>query len=334
VENSKKIYNAILVSGYGACGSGAVKDLLKEFDSFFDLDDEFWLIFHPDGIMNLESVLVDNWTEFNSDWAIRRFRKLVEVLARPHNRYFKMGGDLNRKLCSHFAKLSNEYIENLIDFTQCGYLEYRLVELNSARQFLQKVMRKISISSANKMLTTEFSCPGDSFIPITRKYLNDLFACAIQGKKKDNIILYDGASPHHTQRCMNYFYSAKFIIVNRDPRDVYMSAIKSSFLPDDTDHFIKRYEITRTKSLKQPGADKNVLRINFEDLVLNYDQSVDKISSFLSLDKNGHSFPRKYFDPEISIKRIGKWKNSDRKAEIEKISRHLEKYLYQGFKQL
>jgi hypothetical protein len=49
----------------------------------------------------------------------------------------------------------------------------------------------------------------------------------------------------------------------------------------------------------------------------------------LSNDPSCHSSSKKYFDPEISKKRIGKWKKCDYKDEIEKISHHLEEYLYE-----
>jgi hypothetical protein len=343
MENPVKFYNAILVSGALNSGMSAVTDLLKECDSFFNLDPQdesrddgkgalkFYLIQHPDGILNLESILVDNWTDINPDYAIRRFRKLVEVLGRPHSRFFKLGGDFNNKLGSQFVKLSNEYIDNLIDFTHQGHNIFRRMEMNWANNLFQKIKNRVGISKGYENLTTHISCPGNSFIQITRNYFNDLFSHIAEGKNINNIVLLvPGAIAFHPQRCMNYFNSAKCILVDRDPRDMYLSALESTYLPREVDHFIKWYKLVRVQSQKHEKLEKNVLRIQYEDMVINYEHSISRIFSFLSIDQSCHSAPRKYFDPEISIKRIGKWKACDRKNEIEKISRHLQEYLYEG----
>mgnify|MGYP003972036993 CR=1 FL=1 len=341
MEDSGKIYNAILVSGALNSGMSVVTDLLKECDSYFNLDPQdesrddgkgalkFYLIQPRDGIMNMESVLVDNWTDINPDYAIRRFQKLVEVLGRPHSKLFRLGGDFNSKLSSQFVKLSNEYIDNLIDYTHQSHNIFRRMELNWINNLFQKFKNRIGLSKGYESLTTHISCPGDSFIPITRKYFNDLFSHIAEGKNIDHmVLLVPGAISFHPQRCMNYFHSAKCIIVNRDPRDMYLSARESTYLPRDLDHFIKWYKLMRVKSQKNEECENNILRIQYEDMVFNYEHSINRIFSFLSIDQSSHSFPRKYFDPDSSKKRIGKWKKYDRKNEIEKISHDLKEYLY------
>jgi hypothetical protein len=47
----------------------------------------------------------------------------------------------------------------------------------------------------------------------------------------------------------------------------------------------------------------------FENLVLNYDESVARVESFLGLSTSQHRRKRRYFDPEWSASNIGIYKN-------------------------
>ncbi len=68
--------NIVIVAGLGASGSSAVVDLLQEVDTYYVMPNEFRIFSDPDGLMSLESALVDNWTIYQSDMAIKRFRQL------------------------------------------------------------------------------------------------------------------------------------------------------------------------------------------------------------------------------------------------------------------
>jgi len=82
------------------------------------------------------------------------------------------------------------------------------------------------------------------------------------------------------------------------------------------DKFIKWHKKVREN--KKNIDSNNVLFLKFEDLVLNYKNSIDKISKFI-----GHNFihidQNKYFIPKISIKNIGIWKQYKKQEEINKI---------------
>src|SRR5438552_5163628 len=113
--SSPETREALLVTGFGNSGAGAVMDLLREVDGICCPEVEFFVVQHPDGVMALETALVHSWTEFGPDWAIRRFLDMVEVLRRPHSR-IRFGQDYERLLCQDFAAISRRYIERLINF--------------------------------------------------------------------------------------------------------------------------------------------------------------------------------------------------------------------------
>jgi hypothetical protein len=70
----------------------------------------------------------------------------------------------------------------------------------------------------------------------------------------------------------------------------------------------------------------DILRIQYEDLVLNYDTTVGIILRFLGEDFSDHVEPRKYFDPAVSRKNVGLWRNHGDRAEIEAIRQELKEY--------
>ena len=71
----------IFVAGLGSTGSSALVDLLKEIEDFFVLDNEFRLFVDPGGLVNLRDSLVDNWSIFQSDIAIKNFKAMVKSLS-------------------------------------------------------------------------------------------------------------------------------------------------------------------------------------------------------------------------------------------------------------
>ena len=86
-------------------------------------------------------------------------------------------------------------------------------------------------------------------------------------------------------------------------------------------------------NLKNEAGDKElskcVLRLNFEDLVGDYEQSIDKIIRFLGGDlihKNKYSF----FNPNSlrAAGNVGLWKKYKDQSVTRKINKELEEYCY------
>ena len=73
----------------------------------------------------------------------------------------------------------------------------------------------------------------------------------------------------------------------------------------------------------------NVLKLNFEDLVCNYDKSVEKIANFLG-ENIVHKYKNRYFDSNSkrSKSNVGLWKNHTNQLVMEKISKELKDYCY------
>jgi hypothetical protein len=123
---------------------------------------------------------------------------------------------------------------------------------------------------------------------------------------------------------MKYFDNIKLIIVDRDPRDIYVDMVKGKLLlsydiskTGNVDKYIKWHKKLRN-SIKNIEDNNNILFLKFEDLVCNYQSSIKKISEFIGPNFT-HINQNKHFIPEESINNIGLWKQYDKQEEINKI---------------
>ena len=85
-----------------------------------------------------------------------------------------------------------------------------------------------------------------------------------------------------------------------------------------------------TVSKRNEKNDQRVLRINFEDLILQYDDTKKTVFDFLDIDGSDHVNKFKYFDPNVSNNNVGVWKKYKNQDDINKIYKELKEYCYQG----
>ena len=72
-----------------------------------------------------------------------------------------------------------------------------------------------------------------------------------------------------------------------------------------------------------------VLKLQFEDLIYNYDASMERIYAFLGVTTAQHSAPRTHFDPAKSIQNTQLFRANEQYArEAEIIAELLPEYIY------
>lgn len=74
--------------------------------------------------------------------------------------------------------------------------------------------------------------------------------------------------------------------------------------------------------------DNRVLRMRYEDVVINYEESVGRIIHFRGESSNVHKSKYAFFDPSRSKKNIGLWKGLKDQDSIKKIEQALPEYCY------
>jgi hypothetical protein len=136
-----------------------------------------------------------------------------------------------------------------------------------------------------------------------------------------------------TQHYLNYFDELKVILVDRDPRDLYLlqkHEYHEMFIPyRNVESFVKWYRMVR--ECKQNEEHPDILKIKFEDLIYLYDITTQKIIDFSGIDASLWHHKRKVFDPDISIKNTNKklkYTSKSDKREIAYIEKHLSLYCY------
>jgi hypothetical protein len=164
------------------------------------------------------------------------------------------------------------------------------------------------------------------FLPLTRQYLYDLFVHGFNNENINTYVTHNAVDAYNPTRGLDLFMNGKVIIVQRDPRDIFASTsimdnvyvpayeiksnwkLKQSFLnTSSVTAFVNRQKAFFSQ-VRDEFDDNRVLRLQFEDVVLNYEESLQKIYTFLNVDKSVHLNKGRYFNPELSAKNIGIWK--------------------------
>ena len=155
------------------------------------------------------------------------------------------------------------------------------------------------------------------------------------GLQEHNIVLDQLLLPHNLFRVDNYFGDELRVFeVSRDPRDVFIqnkyvwrSRNNAVVFPTDAEEFAQFYR--RLRGSERPSGSAKVLKLQFEDLIYNYDASMERIYAFLGVTKAQHSAPRTHFDPAKSIQNTQLFRANEQYArEAEIIAELLPEYIY------
>ncbi len=328
----------ISCASYYLTGSSTITDFVSEFDNVHSLtNEEFRFVQDPEGISDLEYNLVENYNRHNSGHALKRYKRLVDFYA--GNAFMKRYEGFfhgNWKRCSY------EYIDKLTDFKFNGWWQYDLMDRGKFFYFRKRIVNKIlhltiwknnpdrQINTMKKEITLGTHPTEEFFLQCTRDYIDELFSSIVGDKE---IVMVDQiVPPTNLQRYLRYFKDIKVVVVDRDPRDIFVQdkyVWKDGVIPNDVDTFCKWFKATRSHRSKENLETENITFVRFEDMVLNYEKMEKKLASFLGLDPTKHTRRRQVFNPDVSIKNTRTWeKVKCDPAEISVIERELEEYLY------
>lgn len=327
----------IIPTGYMGSGSSAITDLLREYPCLNTKNADFEYIFlhAPDGLFDLEKKLLENNNAIRSDEAIKAFRTLMEKLF-TYRGWWPAG--YNRAVSEEFLKIVEEYLTSIstVKFEGNWYIYDRpsyIIYL--IRAILNRIGKLVKYSPVyNKKKTVlEISLIEDAeFYHKSRIFIENVISQI--NKNNQDIVLDQLLLPHNLKGFEKYQLQNVYpIIIERDPRDVFISnkyfwepSGNEVPYPLDVNEFCKYYKAIRKA---EKGYTSNYLRLNFEDLILNYDSVVEKIELYLDLKKADHKLHRVYLDPDKSKNNLKLYsRNHIYKEEINIINRELEEFLY------
>ncbi|MGM9552428.1 MAG: sulfotransferase domain-containing protein [Clostridia bacterium] len=337
----------ITTTGFYDTGSSAVYVLLKEYESCTEgimknSDVEHLMMYTPNGLFDLEDKLLLGNNIHRSDEALRSF---YEEMRRLNDNNFVWFGNYSKKFGPVFMEAVDDFIENLTDIKlDCNWSYDYLTTKFSFKHTLGSIKNVLTGRQAvgdftksivyRKKDCTRYSYVTDEEFYSAAKNLVQAYCSIIRGGNEGKLIMDHFLLPNNLYRMDNYFHNMKVILVDRDPRDVFVHAVEESSqkgfntrIPTDVDNFIILWKKLRN-SVKSFNSE-NVLTLSFEDLIYKYEKTVKKIEDFCDLNPQDHVLKMQCFSVEKSKKNTQmflKYPHLDN--EIKKIERELSDYLY------
>lgn len=314
-----------------------ITDYLKEFGTLHVMDGaELTWISTVDGIIDLDYHLNNTHNRTaDSIRAIERYKKLCEKMMPS---FEKCG--ISREV---FEQSLNEFLDSIVMASwkwKTRSLNEEPFWRNIAIRFLLKTnwLHKWELKNKRQWegfpyTDVYFSIKPNNFNAAVRKHIKDVLYAL--GAKENEHLVFDQLFPgNNPQSCFKYFDDPYAIVVDRDPRDIYVFG-KTVLLKGSAGHMmplndVKDYVIYyRALRDNQPYKEENdrILRLRFEDLVYHYDAATKEIRDFLRLGENPN--PRSIFDPSMSMANTQVWKRyPEFKEDIEYIESELKEYLF------
>lgn len=314
----------VLVCGLNWSGSGAVFDLLREYNKI-SLISGGLLDFAPEGGLRITG----EFEQFRAPGLIGDFLEMNDYLF-----------DTKQTV----KNLKRQNLVFKIKSTRLIIKARKPKDLIDAYKVYKQVI-KTNSSLVDLIINLQKSLSKEERLELAKSWLNS--SIQTNESDKNQIMLFD--QPIHLFQHINvwpdFFRPFKLIIVHRDPRDIFAEQVNYKFLfrqqmdsnaislyGSSLDDAIS-YRIATTKS-RMRAVDNvlsvinsnEVLLLKFEDLVLKYDETKHQIQNFIGLYDSDHSHPKKYFNPDKSNKNIGLQAKCEIKIPESRLSELLEWY--------
>ena len=319
--------------GYHYTGSGVIDDLLKECDNVAQcaIDAECRILQDSDGVSDLEYHLIENPHRLKTSFAIERFLHLAKEQRRMYEKIFG----------KKWLKICTEYIESISDFKYKGYqtrqlfLKYPLIKyiykfIRLIRRFIPKSIKKPEGYNYFPFAFQYYAHPSqDIFLKKTQEFIDKLCGCIPNVENAEYVVLNQLLAGNNPERYLRYVNDIKVVVVDRDPRDlfIYLKLRNDSLYPHEPKQFCEIYKNIRPNNMNY--RDDRILYMKFEDLIYKYDEKVKEVFKFIGIDKNHHICPKRFFDPQISIKGTKLWEKYPAfKEDVDVIEELLPEYLY------
>ena len=323
------------VCGLGYTGSGAVKDLLLEYEDiqFKDLG-EFSLCYYPDGLEDLRFHLNKATYRFlSSDVAIKRFRRMIKVhFGKKTKIYGQTGGRIQTITQNFIYALDPIMWQGYWDGDELLKTEFERNVPLRIFQALHRRMKKYFHKSINMYPKRQMYLCQDvfSYDELANQYIKNILESAGLDLSR-KILLDQPFSGDAPLDAMRYFNDSKAIVVYRDPRDVYILAKKyqmssCSWIPQDDICAYIKYMQMMYRNVGKYDTSK-VLCLRFEDLIFNYDATVESIEAFLDIKR--HTKVGEHFNRYVSANNTCLYKKfPEESANISLIEEKMAEFLF------
>ncbi|MBO0412386.1 hypothetical protein JZO81_15050 [Enterococcus hulanensis] len=322
--------------GYGGTGSGAVFSLLKEIEGIqSSTDNEFGYTYQVDGLEDLRYHLMENYSKSASgDAAIQRFIQVSKFMEVPF-----LKKTLNPK---DFMEVTYDFVNEITQSTYLGMQSLDLMEGNLIRKIIILAFKKFVIKYYQTITKRTYnfwpirknyvSIAPENFNEASKKYIDKILE--LSGFDLNQPILLNQAfSANSPQSSFQFYDDPKVIIVDRDPRDLYLQheellSGEGRWMPKhNVEAFVAQY--LHVRKFQKRENTKNLLFLQFEDLIYKYDETVNAILNFIGSSTSKHINKKEFFKPELSISNtqlFNYYKGYEK--DVEYIEKNLSTYIY------
>jgi hypothetical protein len=173
----------------------------------------------------------------------------------------------------------------------------------------------------------------DVFLKATRKCLSKLLDC-LNVENKEFLMIDQFLPASNLAMFVRYFdeQGIKVFVVERDPRDLYLSeklVWKGGVIPNRTvDLFCDWFKWTRGQ-FEASDLPPQAMKIQFEDLIYKYDETISKIFCFAGMDAKYHTSAKSLLNPDVSMRNTRLWERfTGYENDMEVIESKLKPYCY------
>ena len=332
-------------SSFAQSGGSALTNILEEFSNISILKGgaEFECKFFAENIFPLETALLIGG---GVDKAVKTFLHNAKIAATQ--------SDYKNNFGQNFLQYTKEYLDSVTENYLGGVhktYDFEFVDNDEAKIFsnarhlfhyLYGNRRYSDVAYEPYTWEPQYTPFGpvyygeftDDFYEKTYQYLEKVFAPLYEEGKNyilgDTLYTADVTTPQE----LKYFRNSKVLISNRDPRDLYVANKEiygEWFIPTWTvETWIKYYKYRRRSiKMQKQNNSENILHLQFESLIYDYDASIAKIKNFLNLSDEQHIRKGQVFIPEKSKTNTQLFRKYTKYArDIEKIERGLPEFCY------
>ncbi|MDC1274780.1 hypothetical protein N8Z59_03675 [Planktomarina temperata] len=330
----------IAVTGFGGTGSSAVTDLLTEFEGVKSLgNSEFWFCQKPHGISDLQFKLhCGSHRSFVAPaihdfyYAMLNDKELLKLLGKSQLSVFLESFINNITDLKFSKKMAYEELGPL-----CGYYYY-VIKPRFYRQF-QRILNKLQPERCYHVPYRDrnFSVSNiERYLLNVQKLTNNIFTHGLDSNVS-NVVVDQLVPATNISRYQKYFKNLEVIVVDRDPRDLYLlnklrwNGANYICNTDNVYEFINWYKYIRFNSF-DTAEQQHVYRIKFENLVHDYEKTKQFLFEKLNLSQEQHKHPKAYFNPDESKQNTMLYKQKQAvkfKSELKVIENELRDYLWE-----
>lgn len=329
---SKTYKKAVCITGFGYSGSGALIDLLSEYDNVTSIsytDKESGKTSfgqEVDFFRDLGSPLIlEKLFDCYDPWICNTFYLNLFITGVEY--YYKQGGIYN----DEYYRLSMEFLNKLIAYEYSINKSYGGVVSDLLKHsFKDKIYRNLKapfvyVEDMQNTIYFRKNIGLKEYRTLAKEYIT-AFLNTIESNEFLILDQFLSCGIADINLFKQYLDNFKWIAVYRDPRDRFAALKRNPKMKENPQMFIDWYKQSVEPYTKINDHDFKLLR--FEDLILNYKKTVSDVEKFIGLRSEQHNRKLEFLNPDISIKNVGLYKKNKNQKAIQLIEKELGKYCY------